>query len=99
MRKLALFGVLCYTTSLSPTPSIEQGTYEVVANDSRATAIRTSFHQPFKSMPKGACTATFTRPGVQREHGSGEIQDYSLTWVQIITEVGEKVDWQCGGDR
>lgn len=81
------------------TPAVEEGEYVVVANDSRATAIKTSFHKPFKIMEKNACTATFTKSGIQREHGGGEVQDYSLAWVQIIGEVGEKVDWVCKGER
>ena|SRR6266850_4571793 len=81
------------------TPAVEQGSFEIVANSSRATAVKVFFSKPFKIMEKGACTAKFTKSGIQREHGGGEVQDYSLTWVQIIAEVGEKVDWVCKGER
>jgi hypothetical protein len=81
------------------TPAVERGSFEVVANSSRATAVKVFFSQPFKIMEKNACTATFTKSGIQREHGGGEVQDYSLAWVQIIAEVGEKVDWVCKGER
>lgn len=97
MRKLIFICLLTTTSLLGQTP--EEGSYVVVANDSRATAIKTFFHKPFKIMEKNACTATFTKSGIQREHGGGEVQDYSLAWVQIIGEVGEKVDWVCKGER
>lgn len=100
MRKL-IFSLLL-AASLSAAPATEQHSYEVLATSgARAVVIKEFFSKPFKSMPKDACTAEFTKPGLQLrpEHGNGKVQDYSLMWVQIIAEVGEKVDWTCRGER
>lgn len=100
MRKLIF--LLSLAASLpGQTQKLEQHSYEVLATSgSRAVVIKEFFSQPFKSMPKGACTAEFTKPGIQRrEHGDGKVQEYSLMWVQIIAEVGERVDWTCKGNR
>lgn len=107
MRKfsLLLFALCCVSSLLlgqTPNPYVEQRSFEVVANSgSRFTVVKEFFSQPFTSMPKNACSVEFTKSGIQRphEHGNGQLQDYSLMWVQILAEVGEKVTWTCKGDR
>src|SRR6267378_365419 len=102
MSRLILAFLLIVTITQGQQPTIERHTFEVVANSgSRFTVVREFFSQPFRTMPKQACTVEFTKPGIQRphEHGEGELQDYSLMWVQILAEVGEKVTYTCKGDR
>jgi hypothetical protein len=100
MRKLIFFCLIA--TSLRAAPATEQGSFEVLATSgARAAAVKVFFSKPFKVMEERACTAEFTKPGLQGrpEHGNGKVQDYSLMWVQIIAEVGEQVDWECRGER
>jgi hypothetical protein len=103
---LCSWSLLSHVDAMAQTPTpklaIEVHSFEVVANSgSRFTVIKEFFSQPFTKMPKRACTVEFTKPGIQRphEHGEGELQDYSLMWVQILAEVGEKVTYTCKGER